>query len=150
MTKYKIAFGSDHAGFQLKNKLVAFLQAEGHSVKDFGTFSEESCDYPDYIHPVACAVEKQEYEMGIIICGSGNGAAMTANKHKHIRAALCWNPELAALAKQHNDANILAIPARFVSEEEASSIVQSFLNAVFEGGRHNRRISKINDAECNS
>lgn len=139
----KIAIGCDHAGFDLKQRLKNILQSNGHEVKDFGTHSAESTDYPDFAHPVATAVEKSEYDLGILICGSANGVAMTANKHQGIRAAICWNEELASLARQHNDANILCLPARFIEESMADKIVDRFLNSSFEGGRHGRRVDKI-------
>lgn len=135
-----IHIGSDHAGYALKERLKDLLHAN-YLVKDYGPMSADSVDYPDYAHPVAEAVV--EGGLGILICGSANGVAMTANKHKDIRAAICWLPEIAALARQHNDANILCIPARFVSEEEAEQIVQVFLTTGFEGGRHENRIKKI-------
>lgn len=138
-----IAIGSDHAGFQYKTAIVSWLKENGYEVFDAGTDSEASTDYPDHIHPVAEAVEDGEAKLGIILCGSGNGAAMTANKHQGIRAALCWNTELASLARQHNDANILAIPGRFVDEELALDMVRIFLNTTFEGGRHQQRVDKI-------
>jgi ribose 5-phosphate isomerase B len=138
-----IAIGSDHAGYAYKAAIVHWLGRNGYDVIDAGPDSEASTDYPDHVHPVADAVEKGEAFQGIIICGSGNGAAMTANKHQGIRAALCWNNELASLARQHNDANILAIPARFVSEAVAMSMVQTFLETPFEGGRHQKRVDKI-------
>lgn len=144
----KVAFASDHAGFTLKTILKDFLLQKEYEVVDFGTFSEESCDYPDYAHPAAEAVEKAECEFGIAMCGSGNGIAMTLNKHQKIRAALCWLPELASLARQHNNANILVLPARFISEDEAKEIVNAYLNAKFEGGRHQRRIDKIAVKNC--
>ena len=143
MTKEKLAIACDHAGVSTKNKLVSWLQDIGHEVKDFGTYTEESCDYPDFAHPMAEAVESKKYDLGISHCGSGNGINMVANKHQGIRSALCWIPELAALAKQHNNANVCAIPARFVSFEEAKKIVETFLESEFEGGRHQRRIDKI-------
>ena len=143
MAKEKLAIACDHAGTITKDKLVAWLQEIGHEVKDFGTYTEESCDYPDFAHPMAEAVENKEYDLGISLCGSGNGINMVANKHQGIRSALCWIPELAALAKQHNNANVCAIPARFVSFEEAQEIVKTFLSSEFEGGRHQRRIDKI-------
>ena len=139
----KIAIGSDHAGFGLKNKLTKHLLDNNYEVKDFGTYSEESCDYPDYAHAVANAVESKEYELGLLMCGSGNGINITANKHQGVRSALAWTSEIAELAKLHNDANILTLPARFISEEEALSILKAFLNAVFEGGRHQNRVNKI-------
>ena len=138
-----IPIGADHAGFILKGKIINFLETHGYQVKDLGCFSEESIDYPDYAHPVAEMVEQNEGMLGILICGSGNGINMTANKHKGIRSALCWNDEIAALARQHNDANIVALPARFISEELALEIVKTFLGTEFEGGRHQKRIDKI-------
>ena len=138
-----IAIGNDHAGTIYKFKIVEYLENKSIKVINFGTNDEKSMDYPDAIHPVAEAVESSKADLGIIICGSGNGAAMTANHHKKIRAALCWNNELVALARQHNDANILSIPARFVSEEKALEFVKTFINTEFEGGRHQQRIDKI-------
>ena len=120
--KLKIAIGGDHAGFEFKKALTELLEAKGHEVKDFGPFSDASVDYPDHVHPLAQAIEKKEFNYGILICGSGNGVAMTANKYPHVRAALCWLPELAKLAREHNNANILCIPARFVSEEDAKTM----------------------------
>lgn len=139
----KVAFASDHAGYELKNYLIELLRQRGYEPVDFGTHSTDSCDYPDYAHPAASAVESGECAFGIAMCGSGNGIAMTLNKHQRIRAALCWLPELAALAKQHNNANILVLPARFITREEAVKIVDAYLSAEFEGGRHIRRIEKI-------
>lgn len=139
----KVAFASDHAGYQLKKHLIEVMENKGYECVDFGTHSEESCDYPDYAHPAAESVERGECEFGIAMCGTGNGIAMTLNKHLGIRAALCWLPEIAALAKQHNNANILVLPARFVSFEEADRILDAYLNNSFEGGRHQRRIDKI-------
>ena len=139
----KIAIGSDHAGFGLKNKLTKHLLDNNYEVKDFGTYSEESCDYPDYAHAVANAVESKEYELGFLMCGSGNGINITANKHQGVRSALAWTAEIAELAKLHNDANILTLPARFISEEEALNILKAFLNADFEGERHQNRVNKI-------
>jgi ribose 5-phosphate isomerase B len=127
----------------MKEELKVFLSELGYQVKDFGTNSEESMDYPDVAHPLANSVESGECEFGIALCGSGNGISMTLNKHQQIRAALCWNSELAALAKQHNNANILSLPARFISLEEAKNIVRSYIDATFEGGRHQRRVEKI-------
>lgn len=143
MKNIRIAIASDHAGFQYKSKLIEFLKSKGYLVKDFGTDSEESMDYPDTAHPLAKAVESKEFEFGFTLCGSGNGITMTANKHQQIRAALCWNKEIAELARSHNNANICGIPARFISYEEAEQIVESFLNTEFEGGRHQIRIDKI-------
>ena len=139
----KIGIGGDHAGFELKNILVKELSQRGHIVKDFGPETYASCDYEDYVHPLASSIEKGETDYGIIICGSANGVNMTANKHKGIRSGLAWAPEVAQLIRQHNDANIVAIPARFVSIEEARDIVDVFLSTEFEGGRHQRRINKI-------
>lgn len=139
----KIAIGGDHAGFQYKKEVVAFLTSKGIEVKDFGPFSESSVDYPDFAHPVANAVEKKEFDFGILICGSGNGVAMAANKHAGIRAALCWNTELAGLARQHNNANVLCLPARFIDLATAKACVDSFVTVPFEGGRHLNRIEKI-------
>lgn len=139
----KIAFASDHAGFELKQYLKDYIASKGYEVVDFGTDSEESCDYPDFAHPAALAVESGDCELGVCMCGSGNGIQMTLNKHQGIRAALCWRPDIAALARQHNNANILVLPARFVSKEEAIEIVDAYFNSVFEGGRHQKRIDKI-------
>lgn len=139
----KIALGADHAGFEYKEKLKTWLEKNGYTVKDFGTYSSESADYPDFAHPVAHAVEKKDFEIGLLICGSANGVAITANKHPSIRAAICWNEELAALARQHNNANVLCLPARFVSVDLATKILDRFLHASFEGGRHERRVNKI-------
>ena len=143
MSQKIIPIGADHAGFNLKGKIIEFLESKGHQVKDFGCFSEESIDYPDFAHPVAEMIEQNTGMLGILICGSGNGINMTANKHKGIRSALCWNKEIAELARQHNDANIVSLPARFISEKEALEIVDTFLGTAFEGGRHQRRIDKI-------
>lgn len=143
MEKNKIAIACDHAGFQFKDKLVAYLSENGYTVKDFGTNSEESMDYPDTAHPLAMAVEKGEFDFGFTLCGSGNGITMTANKHQGIRAALCWTEEIAKLAREHNDANVCGIPARFISYEEVETIARTFLNTPFEGGRHQRRVDKI-------
>ncbi len=142
---YKIAIGGDHAGFTYKNLIKEILAEGGHEVKDFGPDSDESVDYPDHVHPLAKSIVNGEADYGILICGSGNGVAMTANKYKQVRAALCWKPELAKLSREHNDANVLCIPARFVSEEEAAEMVKVFLNTAFEGGRHQNRVSKIAD-----
>ncbi len=144
----KIAFASDHAGYELKLKLEKYVESKGYEIEDFGTDSEESCDYPDFAHPAAMAVENGRCAFGIAMCGSGNGIQMTLNKHQGIRAALCWLPELAALAKQHNNANILVLPARFISYDEAVKIVDAYLDAKFEGGRHQRRIDKIPATGC--
>lgn len=138
-----IAICSDHAGFELKSIIEGYLEADNKEYKDFGTNGSESCDYPDFAHPCAQAVESGECYPGIAMCGSGNGIAMTLNKHQGIRAALCWTPELARLARQHNDANVLVLPARFITPVEALAIVDAFLETPFEGGRHQRRIDKI-------
>jgi len=139
----KIAIGADHAGFEYKELLKKQLSKLGHEANDFGAHSIDSVDYPDFAHPVANAVEKNEFEMGVLICGSANGVAITANKHQGIRAAICWTEELASLARQHNDANIVCIPARFVSPELAEKILEKFLTTSFEGGRHENRVNKI-------
>jgi len=138
-----IAIGSDHAGFECKELLVQYLADNGYEFKDFGTFSSDSFDYPDVAHPVARAVESGEFERGILVCGSANGVAITANKHAQIRAAICWLDDIAQLSRQHNDANIICIPARFVSSQLASSMVELFMNTPFEGGRHATRVGKI-------
>ena len=139
--KFKIAIGSDHAGFEYKELLSAYLST--NEIKDFGTYAADSVDYPDFAHPVASAVENGEFEFGILVCGSANGVAITANKHQNIRAAICWLTEIAALARQHNNANIICIPARFVSTALAEEMVDTFLNTAFEGGRHQNRVDKI-------
>jgi ribose 5-phosphate isomerase B len=138
-----IAIGSDHAGFVIKEHLIHTLGQSGYTLLDFGTFSEQSMDYPDVVHPLANAVQSGEYKYGILICGSGNGVAITANKYKGIRAAICWNAEITKLARLHNDANILALPARFISKEEAIQFAKLFLSTEFEGGRHQIRVNKI-------
>jgi len=137
----KIAIGADHAGFEYKQALAEAVSTA--EVKDFGTYSPDSVDYPDFAHPVASAVESGEFDFGILVCGSANGVAITANKHQGIRAAICWNTELAELARKHNNANIVCIPARFISLEDAKSIVTAFLNTGFEGGRHANRVNKM-------
>lgn len=139
----KIAIGCDHAGFPFKDGIVAMLQAQGHMVLDFGTNSTESVDYPDFAHAVAEAVASQQADRGVLLCGTGNGVAMSANKHQGIRCALCWSEEIAMLTRQHNDANIIALPARFVPEILAQAMVRIFLTTEFEGGRHARRVDKI-------
>lgn len=139
----KIAIGCDHAGFPYKDSIKGMLNAQGHFVLDFGTYSLESVDYPDFAHPVAEAVESGQADFGVLMCGSGNGVAMTANKHQGIRCAICWTEELAALARQHNNANIIALPVRFVPEIMAQAMVRVFLSTGFEGGRHGRRVEKI-------
>ena len=138
-----IPIASDHGGYEMKQYLIEKLQNNGYEVKDFGTHSAESVDYPDMIHPLAKAIQNGEFPLGIILCSSGNGAQMSANKHPHVRAALCWNVELARLARQHNDANIIALPGRFVSKETAWEMIQVFLTTDFEGGRHEKRVAKI-------
>ena len=143
MSKIIIPIGADHAGFELKEVLKSYLSEKGYEVKDFGCHSTESIDYPDYAHPVASLIEENEGMKGILICGSGNGINMTANKHQGIRAALCWKNEIAELARQHNNANILVLPARFISEEEAKQMVETFFTTEFEGGRHQNRVNKI-------
>ncbi len=139
---------SDHAGYELKGIVEGYLESKGVAVEDFGTFSAESCDYPDFAHPCAEAVESGRCYPGIAMCGSGNGIAMTLNKHQGIRAALCWTPELARLARAHNDANVLVLPARFITPELALEIVDVFLSTTFEGGRHQRRIDKMAVQGC--
>lgn len=137
-----IAIACDHAGFEYKEIIKKHLEGK-YQLTDYGTYSKDSVDYPDFVHPAANSIENGENELGILICGSGQGVAITANKHQKIRCALCWESELAALAKQHNNANMVAIPARFVSEEKALEIVDTFLNTEFEGGRHQNRVDKI-------
>ncbi|MBR5250058.1 MAG: ribose 5-phosphate isomerase B [Bacteroidales bacterium] len=138
-----IGIAADHAGYELKGILIEYLREKGLEVKDFGTHSTDSMDYPDVAHPLAESIENGTCEWGIAICGTGNGISMTVNKHAGIRAALCWNSEIAALARQHNNANILSLPARFVSTEEALAMLKTFMETPFEGGRHQRRIDKI-------
>jgi ribose 5-phosphate isomerase B len=139
----KISIGSDHAGFNYKEAIKDHLQQEGHDVEDLGTFTEASCDYPDYAHAVANAVEQGKAEFGVLVCGSANGVAITANKHSGIRAAICWEKEIAILARAHNNANIICIPARFVSTDSTFEMVDEFLATPFEGGRHQTRVGKI-------
>jgi len=139
----KIALASDHAGYNMKKVIEQYLKQQHLETYDFGTYSTDSCDYPDYAHPLATAIENGDYQLGIIICGSGNGINMTANKHQGIRSALCWMPELAQLARAHNNANVLALPARFIANELAIEITEAFLNTLFEGGRHQKRVNKI-------
>lgn len=141
MNDLKIAIGADHAGFDYKEAIAKWLNSD--SLKDFGTYSPDSADYPDFAHPVASAVENGDFDFGILVCGSANGVAITANKHQGIRAAICWNEELASLSRRHNNANIVCIPARFISIEEAENIVKTFLSTEFEGGRHANRVNKI-------
>ncbi len=139
----KIAIGGDHAGYDYKESLKPYLESLGHEVKDFGPYSDASADYPDFVHPLSSAVEGKECDLGILICGSGNGVAITANKHQGIRAALCWQVELAALARQHNNANVLCMAARFTELDLVKQMTKTFLETPFEGGRHERRVSKI-------
>lgn len=138
-----IPIGSDHAGFETKQIIITHLMSLGYEVKDYGCFSDQSIDYPDYAHPVAEHIESNPGSLGILLCGSGNGISMTANKHQGIRCALCWTPEIAELARLHNDANIISLPARFISVDEAKEMVNIFLNTAFEGGRHATRVAKI-------
>ena len=139
----KIAIASDHAGFELKSSVMEWIRQLPCKIKDFGTYSKESVDYPDFVHPVASAIRRGEYGMGILVCGSGQGVAITANKYPGIRAALCWNPEIAVLSRQHNDANVLCLPARFLEKERMNEILEQFFSTAFEGGRHQKRIDKI-------
>lgn len=139
----KISIGNDHAGTDYKFEIISYLDKEGHTVINHGTDENSSVDYPDFVHPVAEDVEKGNVDFGIIVCGSGNGANMTANKHQKVRSALCWTKEITELARQHNDANVLSIPARFTSKQQAVEMVKTFLNTVFEGGRHQKRVEKI-------
>jgi ribose 5-phosphate isomerase B len=141
MNDLKIAIGSDHAGFTYKQELLKTLKVK--ELKDFGTYDASSVDYPDFAHPVASAVESGEFDLGILVCGSANGVAITANKHQGIRAAICWNEELASLARQHNNANIVCIPERFISFELAQKIIETFFTTDFEGGRHANRVNKM-------
>jgi len=138
-----ITVGCDHAGFPYKKIITEWLSKHGWEVRDLGTYSSESVDYPDFVHPVVENIEKGISPLGILICGTGNGVAMTANKHNKIRAAVCWNENISKLARQHNDSNIIALPARFISKEEALRLVQIFVSTDFEGGRHLRRVNKI-------
>ena len=138
-----VAIGSDHAGFEYKEDLISFLEAKEIPFQDFGTYSTDSVDYPDFAHPVAAAVEQGEAAFGILLCGSANGVAITANKHQGIRAAICWGEEITTLAREHNNANIICIPAKFVREGDAEKMVEIFMNTEFEGGRHERRVEKI-------
>ena len=139
----KIAFACDHAAFELRKSIFDLLENRGYEVLDFGTEGSDSVDYPDHVHPFAKAIVDKDVEQGILVCGSGNGVAMTANKYQDIRAALCWNKSLAELARQHNNANVIALPARFVSEKELLEMIEVFLDTDFEGGRHERRVGKI-------
>lgn len=139
----KIAVASDHAGYDLKEKLKAYLASKGYEITDYGTDSDKSTDYADYVHPLSDALAAGRHDLGMVMCGSGNGVNMTANKHREIRSALCWTPEIARLARAHNDANVLALPARFISAELAMEILEVFLSTSFDGGRHADRIAKI-------
>ena len=139
-----VAIGSDHAGYDLKEELISFLEAKDLAYHDYGTHSKDSVDYPDFAHPVSNAVEKGEAAFGILLCGSANGVAITANKHKDIRAAICWGEEIVKLAREHNNANVICIPARFVREAEAEKMLQLFINTPFEGGRHQKRVEQLN------
>lgn len=139
----KIAIGCDHAGYEYKDYLKVMLTEAGHDVTDFGTDGPDSVDYPDYVHPLASSIESGSTDLGILICGSANGVCMTANKHQGVRAAIAWQTDIAALARQHNNANVVCLPARFISKHLASSIVNIFINTAFEGGRHQRRVDKI-------
>jgi ribose 5-phosphate isomerase B len=138
-----IAIGCDHAGFEYKEDIISFLEGKGLEYKDFGTYSTDSVDYPDFAHPVASSVENHETAFGILLCGSANGVAITANKHQHIRAAVCWGEELAELARKHNDANIICIPSLFVREGDVEKMIEIFIHTDFDGGRHERRVEKI-------
>ena len=142
-TEKPVAMCSDHAGVETKNEIKSFLETLGYKVKDYGTYTTDSCDYPDFAHPCARAVEEGESIFAIALCGTGNGISMTLNKHQAVRAALCWNKEIAKLAREHNDANILVMPARFITVDEAIAITETYLTTPFEGGRHTRRIEKI-------
>lgn len=146
MSINKVVIGGDHAGFDLKEKIKEHLVALDYDVLDVGTHSNESTDYPDYAHPLAEIVEKEKSVLGVLICGSANGVCMTANKHQGVRAAIAWLPEIAELAKQHNNANVVCIPSRFLEEQTGLDIVDSFLKTPFEGGRHERRVNKIAQA----
>ncbi len=139
----KIAIGADHAGFDYKEKIRRYLTEKGFEVQDFGTFSTDSVDFPDFAHPTAEAVETGQADFGILLCGSGQGVNMTANKHKGVRSALCWNTDIARLTRQHNNANVIALPARFVAYEYALEMIEVFLTTQFEGGRHEKRVGKI-------
>lgn len=143
MQKPRVAVGCDHAGFIYKEEVKKMLNEEGYTVKDFGSYSENPVDYPDFVHPLADAIERNEYDLGVLICGSANGVAITANKHQKIRAAIAWQNDIASLARKHNDANVICIPSRFVTCEEAKEFVKTFLSSSFEGGRHANRVNKI-------
>ncbi len=147
MQTLSVAIACDHAGFEMKEEMKRYFKGKVFELKDFGCFSEERVDYPDHVHPLAAAINDGKYDFGIAICGSGNGMSMCANKHKFVRAALCWNPEISALARKHNDANIICLPARFISQGEAEQLVEIFLTTDFEGGRHVERVYKISHSE---
>lgn len=138
-----IGIACDHAGYELKLEIIDFLKEQGYSVRDFGCNSNASCDYPDYAHPLGEGIDNNDFEQGVVICGSGNGINMTVNKHKNVRSAICWNTEIAALARQHNDANVCSLPSRFVKKELIFEILKIFLSEKFEGGRHQNRVNKI-------
>ncbi|WP_258103018.1 ribose 5-phosphate isomerase B [Marinoscillum sp. MHG1-6] len=140
----KIAIGGDHAGYYYKEKMVEWLKNNGYEVKDFGPYSTDSADYPDFVHPTCEAIEKGEYDFGVLICGSGQGVTITANKHQGIRAALCWDRDIAKVTREHNNSNVICFAARFTAYELAESMVETFINTPFEGGRHQRRVDKIN------
>lgn len=144
----KIAIASDHAGFDMKEYVKNLLKIKGIEVKDFGTHSKDSVDYPDFVHPLVNSIQGGEYEQGILLCGSGNGMVMAANRHRGIRAALCWNEELAKLAREHNNANVLCLPARFIENQTAEEMVDKFLKTPFEGGRHQKRVEKIETGQA--
>ncbi len=139
----KIAIGNDHAGYEIKRVLKEWLEEQGYEIKNYGTDSPEAVDYPDFVHPVQSAVEKGEFDFGVVICGAGQGASITANKHQGIRATLCWMPEIAHLSRSHNNANVLCLPGRFLEKETAIEIMRVFLDTSFDGGRHQRRIDKV-------
>lgn len=144
----KMGVCCDHAGYEMKEQIKPYIESLGFTVVDYGTNSDESCDYADFAHPMAADLEKGEFEMGISLCGSGNGINMTSNKHQGVRAALCWLPEISSLARQHNNANVCSLPARFISLETAKEIVKNFIETPFDGGRHKRRIEKIPSSGC--
>lgn len=142
-----VAIASDHAGYEMKEEMKRYFGGKLFKIEDFGCFSSDSVDYPDYVHPMAAAVNEGRYDFGIAICGSGNGMTMTANKYRNVRAALCWNPEIASLARRHNDANVICLPARFISQGEAEQLVEIFLTTDFEEGRHVARVYKMSHNE---
>lgn len=149
MKMLSVAIACDHAGFEMKEEMKRYFADKVFEIKDFGCFSADRVDYPDYVHPLAAAVNEGKFDFGIAICGSGNGMTMTANKYRFVRAALCWNPEIAALARKHNDANVICLPARFISQGEAEQLVDIFLTTEFEGGRHIDRVYKISHGPGN-